>query len=119
LSEPALDLALVAALISSERQVTLPAHSCFFGEVGLTGEVRGANLAMERVKEAVKLGFKQIFLPASNERYLNLKELGGARPTLHWIQEVAQLETKFGAASAGRRRSPRRQDTGGNADLDL
>src|SRR6185312_15755226 len=84
LSEPACDLALVAALISSERQVPLPAGSCFFGEVGLTGEVRGANLALERVKEAVKLGFKHIYLPASNEKYLNVKELGKTLPTFHW-----------------------------------
>jgi len=95
LSEPAVDLALVAALVSSERQIALPAHSCFFGEVGLTGEVRGANLALERVKEAAKLGFKQIFLPASNERHLNLKELGPNKPTLHWIREISQLESKF------------------------
>jgi DNA repair protein RadA/Sms len=77
LSEPALDLALVASLLSSERQVPLPAHSCFFGEVGLTGEVRGAGLATERVKEAAKLGFREIFLPASNWKYLGEVSGGG------------------------------------------
>ncbi len=95
LTEPAVDLALVAALVSSERQVPLPPNSCFFGEVGLTGEVRGASLAQERVKEATKLGFKQIYLPASNERYLNLQEVPGPKPVLHWIAEVSQLERKF------------------------
>ncbi len=95
-TEPAVDLALVAALVSSERQTPLPANSCFFGEVGLTGEVRGSTLAMERVKEAVKLGFKNIYLPASNEKYLNLKEfMGTAEPTFHWIREVSQIDNKF------------------------
>lgn len=106
ISEPAVDLALVAALISSERQIPLPAHSCFFGEVGLTGEVRGASLALERVKEAIKLGFKHIYLPASNEKYLGIKELGaGAKPTFHWINEVAGLEVKFGAVGTQARGS--------------
>lgn len=101
-SEPAVDLALVAALVSSERQVSLPAGSCFFGEVGLTGEVRGASLALERIKEAVKLGFKHIFLPASNEKYLNVKELGANKPTFHWINEVSQLENKLVAGAPAR-----------------
>jgi DNA repair protein RadA/Sms len=101
ISEPAVDLALVAALISSEKQVSLPAQSCFFGEVGLTGEVRGASLAVERVKEAVKLGFKHIYLPASNERYLEAKDFPDA--TFHWIKEVAQLENKFASQGSERR----------------
>ena len=115
LTEPALDLALVAALLSSERQIPLPQQSCFFGEVGLTGEVRGAALGLERVKEAVKLGFKRIYLPASNERYLNLKELGGSQPELHWIQEVSQLEANFSKVAA----RPGQQKPEVRADLDL
>lgn len=106
LSEPASDLALVAALISSEGQTALPAHSCFFGEVGLTGEVRGANLAVERVKEAVKLGFKNIYLPASNQRYLDPKDFKGAE--FHWIREVSELEKMFGGAV--RKRAPKEND---------
>lgn len=96
ISEPAVDLAMVAALISSELQVPLPASSCFFGEVGLTGEVRAANLALERVKEAIKLGFKNIYLPASNEKYLDLKDAGATKSNMIWIQDVAQLENKLG-----------------------
>jgi len=105
ISEPAVDLAMVAALISSERQVALPASACFFGEVGLTGEVRGASMAVERVKEAVKLGFKHIYLPASNEKYLSAKDYPKA--TFHWIREVGQLEAKFGpGARPARSRKP-------------
>ena len=100
LSEPAVDLALVAALVSSERQIPLPAGSCFFGEVGLTGEVRGASLAVERVKEAAKLGFKHVYMPSSNEKYMNVKDFPNVK--FHWISEVGQLETKFGVAGAGK-----------------
>lgn len=113
ISEPAVDLALVAALVSSERQIPLPASSCFFGEVGLTGEVRGASLAADRVKEAVKLGFKNIYLPASNEKYMNFS---GSGVTFHWINEVGQLETKFGAAGVKPSRRVTKMDNDG-ADL--
>jgi DNA repair protein RadA/Sms len=112
LTEPAADLALVAALISSERQVPLPMGSCFFGEVGLTGEVRGANLALERVKEAVKLGFTHIHLPASNEKYLSIKDFKSA--TFHWIREVSQIESKLGSGTGGERSAPRRKPPGRN-----
>jgi DNA repair protein RadA/Sms len=112
LTEPAVDLALVAALMSSERQLPLPASSCFFGEVGLTGEVRGASLALERVKEAVKLGFQNIYLPASNQKYLSLNDLGGS-PNFHWIQEVGQLQVKLGAKNEPKRA----RDPGSSLDL--
>lgn len=115
ISEPAVDLALVAALVSSERQVPLPAGSCFFGEVGLTGEVRGASLVVERVKEAVKLGFTEIYLPASNEKYLDVKDFPRAK--FHWIREVAQLEAKFGRTSGGASR--RRSDDKPTDDLEF
>jgi DNA repair protein RadA/Sms len=104
LTEPASDLALVAALMSSMMQIPLPASSCFFGEVGLTGEVRGANLALERVKEAVKLGFKNIYLPASNEKYLSTSDWAGA-PNLHWVREISQLENKFAGKTAAPRKA--------------
>ncbi|MGE0528183.1 MAG: DNA repair protein RadA [Bdellovibrionales bacterium] len=110
LTEPAVDLALVAALISSERQTPLPASSCFFGEVGLTGEVRGANLALERVKEAVKLGFTQVFLPISNQKYLNAKEFPDANFT--WVREVGELEARFGGGQAGTSRRARPSPSG-------
>lgn len=96
LTEPSCDLALMAALISSELQIPLPASSCFFGEIGLTGEVRASNLALERVKEAIKLGFKNIYLPASNEKYLDLKEAGATQTQMHWIQDIAQLQKLLG-----------------------
>jgi len=103
LSEPAVDLALVAAIFSSERQLSLPNRSCFFGEVGLTGEVRGATMAMERVKEAAKLGFRNIFLPASNSKYLREKDFTDTR--FHFIEDVSLLEKKLSQNERKNRRS--------------
>lgn len=108
LSEPAVDLALVAALMSSERQSSLPAGSCFFGEIGLTGEVRGANLALERVKEAVKLGFKHLYLPNSNQRYLEVKDFAKSGAQFHWVREVSDLEKLFGGPKPRRSNKPAR-----------
>lgn len=66
LSEPAIDLGIVLALVSSYRNRPIDEHTIIFGEVGLTGEVRGVNMAEQRVKEAEKLGFTTCILPASN-----------------------------------------------------
>ena len=65
-SEPAADLAIVAALASSARGKALPEAAVFFGEVGLLGEIRRVPSASSRVKEAVALGFSRIYLPSGN-----------------------------------------------------
>ncbi len=64
--EPAVDLALAAALVSSLRTVPLPERAVFFGEIGLLGEVRRVPAAAARVKEAAALGFSTVYLPAGN-----------------------------------------------------
>ncbi|MBX3022182.1 MAG: DNA repair protein RadA [Bdellovibrionales bacterium] len=115
LSEPAVDLALVAALLSSERQIPLPASSCFFGEVGLTGEVRGASLAIERVKEAIKLGFKHIYLPLSNEKYAK-SEFRDAGVEFHFVREVSDLENRLGGEPRMKKATVKR-DNGSELDF--
>jgi DNA repair protein RadA/Sms len=65
-TEPAADLAIVAALVSSARGKALPEGSIFFGEIGLLGEIRRVPGAASRVKEAAALGFSRIYLPAGN-----------------------------------------------------
>lgn len=74
LSEPAVDLAILAAVVSSFRDQPLSGDTAVFGEVGLAGEVRGVNLAQARVKEAANLGFSKAVLPRSN---LPLNDLVG------------------------------------------
>ena len=64
--EPALDLALVAALLSSHHGRSLDGSTILFGEVGLVGEVRAVSQAERRVAEAVKTGYTTCILPESN-----------------------------------------------------
>jgi DNA repair protein RadA/Sms len=78
--EPAVDLGLVTAIASSFRNQPIDPHTAVFGEVGLTGEVRGASQASVRAREAQALGFKKIVMPASNtsglEKLLGLRVVG-------------------------------------------
>ncbi|MDX2003278.1 MAG: DNA repair protein RadA [Chitinophagales bacterium] len=63
--EPAIDLAVVCALLSSFEDIVIPTTYCFAGEVGLSGEIRAVNKIDQRISEADKLGFKKIFVPAT------------------------------------------------------
>lgn len=76
INEPALDLSLVLAIISSYRNKAVDPKTVVFGEVGLSGEVRAVNLAEQRVLEAKKLGFTTCVLPMSNLNS-NLKKITG------------------------------------------
>jgi len=66
LTEPAVDLAVVMAIISSFRNRPLAKSTAVFGEVGLAGEIRAVNLPESRVKEAASLGFENVLAPAGN-----------------------------------------------------
>jgi len=66
LSEPATDLAIVAAIISSFKDKVLEDGVVIFGEVGLTGEVRSVSFVEQRIHEAIKLGFKKCIIPKGN-----------------------------------------------------
>lgn len=66
MNEPSADLAVVLALISSCKDIVIGNEVAAFGEVGLSGEVRGVSQAAVRVQEAKKLGFEKVILPKSN-----------------------------------------------------
>ncbi|MCX7913130.1 MAG: DNA repair protein RadA [Thermodesulfovibrionales bacterium] len=68
--EPAADLGIIASLVSSFREVPIDPTTVFFGEVGLTGEVRAVSMAEQRLKEAAKIGFKKAVIPYSNKERL-------------------------------------------------
>jgi DNA repair protein RadA/Sms len=75
IDEPAIDLGIVAAVASSFRDRPIEPKTLIFGEVGLSGEVRGIEQAEIRLKEAVKLGFHRCILPKRNVECL--EETGG------------------------------------------
>ncbi len=70
INEPALDLGIVMAIISSYRDLPIDEKTIVFGEVGLSGEVRAVNMAERRVAEAVKLGFTRCIMPAVSRKGL-------------------------------------------------
>lgn len=76
-TEPALDLAVLAAIMSSYRNIAIPSDTIVFGEVGLSGEVRAVMQASERVREAAKLGFKRVILPRLNVNKLKPEDYAG------------------------------------------
>ena len=66
ITEPAVDLAVIMAVVSSIRNKPLPHKLAVFGEIGLSGEVRPVQRGQERQKEATKLGFTQVLAPKAN-----------------------------------------------------
>ena len=63
MTEPAIDLGLILALVSSYKDVAIDEKTIAFGEVGLSGEIRSVNMAQQRVQEAKKLGFETVLMP--------------------------------------------------------
>ncbi|MDH3492752.1 MAG: DNA repair protein RadA [Acidobacteriota bacterium] len=80
LDEPAVDLGVAAAIASSFKNLMVPPQTAVFGEVGLTGEIRGVLQAQTRAREAQTLGFERLVVPASNkkglEKLLGLRVIG-------------------------------------------
>ena len=81
IGEPAADLAVAAALVSSMMEVPVPAEAVLFGEISLSGEVRGVAQAELRLKEAAKLGFTKALTPPVRK---------GRKSTLQ-VSEIARL----------------------------
>lgn len=77
ITEPALDLAIVAAILSSYRNISINSNTVVFGEIGLTGEIRAVNMADQRIAEAAKMGFETCILPKPNT--VNLRAASGIK----------------------------------------
>ncbi len=86
--DPAMDLAVVSALLSSLQDVAVPSHVCFAAEVGLSGEIRAVNRIEQRIQEAERLGFKEIYFSKYNLKGLDQKRFG---IKLHPIAKVEEL----------------------------
>ncbi|MER3631230.1 MAG: DNA repair protein RadA [Blastocatellia bacterium] len=80
IDEPAADLGVAAAVASSLRNIAIFPKTAVFGEIGLTGEIRGVSQAYNRAREAKQLGFKRLIVPESNlkglERLLGIRIIG-------------------------------------------
>jgi DNA repair protein RadA/Sms len=72
--DPAIDLSIVASLISSLIDVSIPSNFCFAGEVGLSGEIRAVSRIEQRIAEADRLGFKEIYISKYNSKGLELSK---------------------------------------------
>ncbi|UOU99865.1 DNA repair protein RadA [Chryseobacterium daecheongense] len=82
--DPALDLAVVASILSSNEDIAISEHFCFAGEIGLSGEIRPIAQAEQRISEAEKLGYEKIFI--SNLNKISKKKFGIK------IEEVSKIE---------------------------
>ncbi len=69
INDPATDLAVICAILSSNIDIAIHHKTCFAGEVGLTGEIRAISRIDQRISEAAKLGFEKIVVPALNKGY--------------------------------------------------
>jgi DNA repair protein RadA/Sms len=103
ISEPAADLAVAAALVSSLSGRPVPEDMVVFGEIGLSGEVRSVSQADLRLKEAAKLGFARALVPPSRRR-----REGSADP-LRTV-EIAHLQDIVDVVGPGTRQAPARRE---------
>lgn len=88
-NDPAIDLAVLAAVLSSSLDISIEPGVCMAGEVGLSGEIRPVNRIEQRIMEAEKLGFSRILIP-----YNNLKGFDVARCRIQIVQ-VRKVEEAF------------------------
>ncbi len=95
INEPALDLGIVLAILSSYRNLALDSRTICFGEIGLTGEVRGVSMADQRVAEAEKMGFKVCILPKTNAD--TIKKTG---MKLIGVKNIRELNRLFSQGSS-------------------
>jgi DNA repair protein RadA/Sms len=92
IAEPAADVAVAAALISSFSGAALPSDRVYFGEISLSGAVRATGYMTARLREAQKLGFRGAVIPSHGE-----VEDGAARLVLHRLAHLKELAESIGA----------------------
>ena len=92
ITEPAADLAVAMAIVSSLTNHPLPADMVVFGEIGLSGEIRSVSQPNLRLKEAHKLGFKSAIVPSQygkekkkNGVEINIHEIGNVQKLINWF----------------------------------
>ena len=87
--DPAIDLSVISAILSSSMDIAIQTNCCLAGEVGLSGEIRPVNRIEQRIAEAQKLGFTKIILPNHN-----MKGLTSTFPEIELVP-VKKVEDAF------------------------
>ncbi len=87
INDPAIDLAIICAVLSSNFDFAIPQKTCFIGEVGLSGEIRPVSRINERIKEVVKMGAETIFL----SRYAKLEGINSENYQLKKVVKVQEI----------------------------
>lgn len=86
--DPAIDLAVLAAIISSHEDIAIASKNCFAAEVGLSGEIRAVNRIEQRIAEADKLGFEKIFISKYNLKGISVDKFNIEVVPVAKIEEV-------------------------------
>ena len=93
-TDPAIDLAVIAAILSSNVDTAIERDVCVAGEVGLSGEIRPVTRIAQRIQEAQKLGFSRIVIPDANLKGLDRSRLTIELVPVHRVEEA--LRALFG-----------------------
>lgn len=104
ISEPAADLAVAAALVSSQTGIPLPPNTVVFGEIGLSGEIRPVSRTDVRLKEAGKLGFTEAYVPRVRGTKNKSSSASDAEVS---IKTMARLDDLVAVFESGNMRPPR------------
>lgn len=88
--DPAIDLAIVCALLSSYEDMALPSNICFVGEIGLSGEIRAVNRIEQRIAEAARMGMDAIFIPKANVKGISKNDFNITVKAVGKVSDVYQ-----------------------------
>lgn len=86
--DPAIDLSVICSILSSDQDISIPKDICFAGEVGLSGEIRPVNRVEQRITEAQKLGFNQIYISKYNQKGIDFSKF---KIKIHFVGKVEQV----------------------------
>ncbi|MDD3807272.1 MAG: magnesium chelatase domain-containing protein, partial [Candidatus Marinimicrobia bacterium] len=90
--EPAMDLPVLIAIISSLKNIPIPSKAVFVGEVGLTGEIRSVSHSERRVTEAERMGFEEIYVPKTSKKALKALTYS---IQLKYVRDIQSLATQL------------------------
>jgi DNA repair protein RadA/Sms len=89
--DPAIDLGVICAILSSSEDIAINDKACFAAEVGLTGEIRPVTRMEQRISEAQKLGFEEIFISKYSTKGIDLKQYTIKIHPVSRVEEVFRL----------------------------